>query len=399
MVTAGSDTGMADAVLAEAVRRAQHAAPERLLEAMAPACEAVGVREPVLYLVDHLGGILSPVGPGSWPDPGRRLAVDGSVAGEVFRTQVPAETAGEAGVQLWLPVSESRTRLGVLAVTVPSATATSEQTRRRCLDLTEILAQLVRTRQQYTDRFHRARRLEPMSLAAELQWSVLPPLDFSCDVTTIAGLVEPAYHVGGDVFDYALTDGIVHFALVDAMGHALHSAIVAGLVIGAYRNCRRAGLDLVTTVAALDAAVVEQFAGDRFATVGMGELDLRTGICSWVNAGHPLPLVASGDDVRPLPCPPRLPVGLGGDAAELCQVTLAPGDRIVCFSDGITEARPQDGPHFGEARLHELLAAGADLPASEVVHSVVAGAIEHQEGVQRDDATMLLVERGRDSAG
>lgn len=399
MATLGTaDLGRGDGVLADALRRAQHAAPERVVEAVAEACEVVGVGEPVLYLVDHLGTTLSAIGPSASTSGIERLAVHGSVAGDVFRTQLPAEADGPTGVQLWLPVSESRCRLGVLAVTPSPSSPTGDGLRRWCTDLAEVLAQLVRTRQQYTDSFHRARRLEPMGLAAELQWSVLPPLDFSCDGTTIAGLVEPAYHVGGDVFDYALTDGVVHFALVDSMGHALHSAIVAGLVIGTYRNCRRAGVGLVDTIQALDAVVLEQFSGDRFATVGMGELDLRTGTCSWVNAGHPLPLVVRHGEVHDLPCPPRLPVGLGGEAAELCSVSLAPGERIVCFSDGVTEAQASDGTPFGEARLRDLLSRGAGLPAADVVHTVVASAIEHQGGTQRDDATMLLVERGAASA-
>jgi serine phosphatase RsbU (regulator of sigma subunit) len=257
------------------------------------------------------------------------------------------------------------------------------------------VAQLSRTRQQYTDSFHRARRRQPMDLAAELQWGLLPPLDFACEGVTIAALVEPAYHIGGDVFDYAVNEGVVHFGIVDSMGHALYSAIVAGLVIGTYRNRRREVTDLVGTVQAMDEAVRQQFDGDRFATVGLGELDLRTGECRWVNAGHPLPLVVRGTTVEEVRCPPRLPVGLGGDPAEVCTVVLDPGDRFVCFSDGVTEAAGPSGEHFGEAGLRTALEEGAGVPAGAVVHRVIAGAIEHQEGVQRDDATMLLLELGR----
>ena len=391
-VSPGSDHHGPDALLGDALRRAQHAAPDRLVDAIAPSCEAAGVRDPVLYFVDHEGATLTPAGSAAaTPDSLPPLPVDGSVAGEVFRSQVPAETTGPAGVRLWLPVSESRCRLGVFAV---SADELDDARRRWCTDLTEVVAQLVRTRQQYSDTFHRVRRRQPMSLAAELQWALLPPLDFRCDEVCVAGLVEPAYHVGGDVFDYAFDDGVLHAALVDSMGHALYSAIVAGLVVGTYRNCRRSGLDLVTTIETIDEAVAEQFGGDRFATVGLAELDVRDGTCRWVNAGHPLPLVVRDGDVREVRCPPRLPVGLGGAPAELCEVTLEPGDRLVCFSDGVTEARGPDGSHFGEAQLIDLLASSAGIPAAELVHSVVHGAIQHQGGVQRDDATMLVLERG-----
>ena len=381
-----------DALLGDALRRAQHAAPDRFLDAVVPACAAAGVRDPVLYLVDHSGTTLTPApAPGATPGALRPLPVDGSTAGQVFRSQLPTETTGAEGVRLWLPVSESRCRLGVLAV---SADEVDDVRRRWCADLTEVVAQLVRTRQQYSDMFHRVRRREPMSLAAELQWGLLPPLDFRCDEVSVAGLVEPAYHVGGDVFDYAFDDGVLHAAVVDSMGHALYSAIVAGLVVGTYRNCRRSGLDLVSTIETIDDAVAEQFGGDRFATVGLVELDVRTGTCRWVNAGHPLPLVATDGDVRPVPCPPRLPVGLGGEPAELCEITLGPGDRLVCFSDGVTEARGPDGRHFGETQLAELLASGARTPVADLVHTVVHGAIAHQGGMQRDDATVLVVERG-----
>jgi serine phosphatase RsbU (regulator of sigma subunit) len=388
----GSERHGADALLGDALRRAQHAAPDRLVDAVAPACEAAGVRDPALYLVDHDGETLTPAGStAATRDALLPLPVDGSVAGEVFRSQVPAEEPGPDGVRLWLPVSESRCRLGVLAV---SADELDDGRRRWCTDLTEVVAQLVRTRQQYSDTFHRVRRRQRMSLAAELQWALLPPLDFRCDEVSVAGLVEPAYHVGGDVFDYAFDDGVLHAAIVDSMGHALYSAIVAGLVVGTYRNCRRSGLDLVATIETIDDAVAEQFGGDRFATVGLAELDVRDGTCRWVNAGHPLPLVVRDGDVCEVPCPPRLPVGLGGDPAQLCEVTLAPGDRLVCFSDGVTEAKGPDGRHFGEAQLIELLAGGAGTPAAELVHTVVHGAIHHQGGTQRDDATMLLLERG-----
>jgi serine phosphatase RsbU (regulator of sigma subunit) len=377
-----------DGLLGDALRGAQHAPPDHLIEALAEPCRAAGVEDPALFLVDHEGQALTTVA----ADPGHTVPVAGSVPGRVFLSQLPAETAEEGGTRLWLPVSESRCRLGVLSVLVAEL---DDDRRRWCADLAEVVAQLVRTRQQYTDTFYRARRSQPMALAAELQWTLLPPLDFVCEGLAVAGLVEPAYHIGGDVFDYAVNEGVVHFGIVDSMGHALNSAIVAGLVIGTYRNRRRADSDLVATVEALDEAVMQQFGGDRFATVGLGELDTRTGECRWLNAGHPLPLVARGTSIEEVACAPRLPVGLGGGPGEVSTVVLEPGDRFVCFSDGVTDATDPSGEHFGEHRLFAALESGAEASAGEVVHRVIAGAIEHQGGRQRDDATMLLLELGR----
>ncbi len=387
--------GADDGLLGEALRRAQDAAPDHLLEALAAPCRAAGVEEPALYLVDHEDRALTPAPrPARSTDIDRSIPVVGSLPGEVFRSQLTSEVTEGGGTRLWLPVSESRCRLGVLSVLVAEL---DDERRRWCSDLAEVVAQLVRTRQQYTDSYLRARRSQPMSLAAELQWNLLPPLDFACEGLTVAGLVEPAYHIGGDVFDYAVNEGTVHFGIVDSMGHALYSAIVAGLVIGTYRNRRRAVADLVETVEALDEAVAQQFDGERFATVGLGELDIRTGECRWLNAGHPLPLLVRGGTIEEVDCVPRLPVGLGGGPGEVRTVVLEPGDRFVCFSDGVTEATNAAGEHFGEAGLCAALEAGSGLPVGEAVHRVIAGAIEHQGGRQRDDATMLLLELGEDA--
>ena len=95
------------------------------------------------------------------------------------------------------------------------------------------------TKHAYTDQFFRARRREPMSVSAEIQWSLLPPLSMSVPQVEVAGILEPAYRVAGDSFDYALNDDILHVAVIDAMGHGLDAATMATVAIGAYRHARR----------------------------------------------------------------------------------------------------------------------------------------------------------------
>jgi hypothetical protein len=96
----------------------------------------------------------------------------------------------------------------------------------------------------YTDLPHLTRRRHDMDLAAEMQWSLLPPLSFTVGGATIAGLLQPAYEVGGDCFDYAFNGGNLDFVVLDTVGHGLPSAVLAALMIGAYRHGRRAGDDL-----------------------------------------------------------------------------------------------------------------------------------------------------------
>src|SRR5665811_2284499 len=91
---------------------------------------------------------------------------------------------------------------------------------------------------------------QPMSLSAEMQWQLLPPLMMSTPQVAIAGALEPAYDVAGDSFDYALNDDVLHLAMIDAMGHGLSAAVMATLAMGAYRHARRldVGLDQLYAV-------------------------------------------------------------------------------------------------------------------------------------------------------
>ena len=96
-----------------------------------------------------------------------------------------------------------------------------------CTELGHAAAYLVMASAHYTDLPHLLRRRKDMDLAAEMQWSLLPPLSFASDGTSFAGLLEPAYEVGGDCFDYAVNDGVLDIAMFDAMGHGLTSAVLA----------------------------------------------------------------------------------------------------------------------------------------------------------------------------
>ena len=92
---------------------------------------------------------------------------------------------------------------------------------------------------QYTDLPHLLRRRQRMDLAAEMQWALLPPLVLRRCRDDHRRLLEPAYEVGGDCFDYAYNAGILDFAVFDMVGHGLRSAVLTSLLVGAYRHGRR----------------------------------------------------------------------------------------------------------------------------------------------------------------
>jgi serine phosphatase RsbU (regulator of sigma subunit) len=232
-----------------------------------------------------------------------------------------------------------------------------------------------------------------MSLAAQLQWTTLPPLTMTTPDVALAGILEPAYEVGGDAFDYALNEHVLHFCVLDAMGHGLLAAAMSTVMVAAYRHGRRSGLPLAELYAAMDRAVAASFPG-RFATAQFGQLDTDRGELAWINAGHPAPLrVREGRVIGELTAPVTRPVGFRGAEPRVQTVRLQPNDRVLWFTDGVVEER-LDGQQFGEARLREVLQATcADgLPAAETVRRLSHTLMAARRGRTSDDASLLLVE-------
>ncbi|HKH56887.1 MAG TPA: PP2C family protein-serine/threonine phosphatase, partial [Propionibacteriaceae bacterium] len=140
------------------------------------------------------------------------------------------------------------------------------------------------------------------------------------------------------------------------MGHGLDAGLLATVAIAAYRNSRRDDLDLPATLVAIHTALNAQFNGERFATAVLAELDLASGLLAWHCAGHPAPLLLrNGRAVKTLEGGRGLPLGVGV-TPEIAEERLEPGDRILLFTDGVTDARSSDGEFFGLHRLTDLVA-------------------------------------------
>ena len=352
----------------------------------------LGMTDVSLYLVDLDQRLLVPLGPGE-TTPAQHLDIDSTVAGQAFRTQrIQFETAADgADTRVWAPLMDGADRIGVLGTTVSEA---DDVTTQRVMHMASITAGLVVLKSSHGDSLVLTRRLRDMDLAAELRWSLLPPLTFTNDRVAVAGMLEPAYEIAGDAFDYAVNGDVAHLAIVDAMGHGLEASRMASLAVGSYRHSRRRGLDLEATFSAMDTVVAAQFGTERFVTGQLVRLDLETGRLTWVNAGHPRPLLwRDGAPADNLHCETSLPLGLGYVPAEVAQVSLEPGDAILFLTDGVLEARSPDGEFFGRDRLARMwleAATGGQLPA-EVLRRLCHGILDHQKGRLQDDATLLMV--------
>lgn len=367
-------------------------APDDVAPAVSRCLASLGMADAGIYVVDLDQRTLVPVAGSAEPSP-EPVDIDSTLPGQVFRTEeVLHETRpGGAGVRLWLPLIDGADRVGVLGVTVAEA---GEVTVGRARHIASITAGLVVSKSAFGDHLILTRRRRHTDLAAEMRWSMLPPLTFTNDRVAIAGVLEPAYEIAGDAFDYAVNGSVAHVAILDAMGHGLEASRMANLAVGAYRHSRRHGLDLLATFTAIDTVVADQFGAEKFVTGQLARLDLDTGALSWVNAGHPHPLVwRDGQPLDDLRCETSLPMGLGSVPAGTATVTLEPGDAVLFLTDGVIEARSPDGELFGRSRLARLWlqAKGeGDVPA-ETLRRLCHSVLDHQRGRLQDDATLLLV--------
>ncbi|MCW2571838.1 MAG: protein serine/threonine phosphatase [Frankiales bacterium] len=394
------------AALRELVAGSYLIEPDALPELVLRASALLGAVDAAIYLVDYEQLGLVPVH-ASGSKPRDVQSVEGSVAGRVFQRVEPHDVAAAADERrVWLPLLDGVERLGALELVLPGTEPLADAVLRELSQFAHLVAELILSNSQYTDTFEWVRRRAPMSLPAEMQHGLLPPLTFGTTRVVISGLLAPAYEVGGDAFDYALNGNIAHVAVFDAVGHGLHASLLANLAVSCYRNSRRGGLPIEACVAAIDSALADGFGVERYVTAVVGQLDVDTGLFRWVNAGHPDPMLLRGGQlVKELRCDPGLPLGMGGlsggAAYQVCEESLQPGDRLLLVTDGVDEARTEDGSFFGRDRLAEFAAKelASGLPTPEVMRRLQAAILRYQTGRLQDDATTLFVEWLTGSAG
>lgn len=388
---------------------AELAAPFELAGLVDACARRLGAVIATTYLADLQQRVLVPM-----PDPARAaddddaplpsLSVDATLAGRAFQTlqvQVQGHDDLAGGGVCWLPLLAGTSRLGVLGVVVAELDSLelTGELHASLSRLAAAAAELITAKTPYGDTFVRLRRRVQLGLAAELQYAILPPLTFTSRPVTVSAALEPCYHVAGDAIDYAVDDGRTRVAIFDGMGHGLHSAQCAVFTVAAYRNARRAGLTLSETLRSIDEALIDGLGGEIFTTAVLADLDTRTGLLQWVNAGHPAPLLIRGGKlVRRLETDPQPPIGLGAllpePSMEVGQEQLEPGDLVLLYTDGVVEARSPSGEFFGVDRLGELvvrhLAGGLAPP--ETMRRVVRELLAHHQEQLTDDATLLMLE-------
>ena len=328
-----------------------------------------------------------------WPvlEPGD--AAGGPLAVRCFGSQRPVVDITPAGTaRMHLPISLWSERLGVLLVE-SSLPSEGELVDQLCAVADE-LAIALRAADRDTDRYRRVTRRERLTMAAELQWDLLPGRSLGDDRFLVAGQLEPAYAVCGDHFDWALSGDRLTVTVLNGHGDGLEAAVLTTVAVNAMRNARRSGANIVEQAELASDAVYARHGGASHVATLLLEVDLVGGGVEAVDAGSPRALIARDGEILPVPLEQQLPLGMFAEVRyETQRFRLQPADRLLVVSDGVHAAAPGGRAPYGESALLSALRRTRLQPATEAVGTVMRSLSDYHAGTDpTDDAVMVCLD-------
>ncbi|APU38572.1 PP2C family protein-serine/threonine phosphatase [Streptomyces sp. TN58] len=381
-------------------RALRGAAPHALFEEVrAVLCRDHGAAGAELLMADYASARLQPVT--AQPFTADSVSAYNSAAGRAFGAQEAHVVPVEGGVTVHLPVTVRGDRLGVLSVRYPSGAPVGVHIG-PLQDVADALAHEILVADRDTDFFLQARRAQRLTLAAEMQWQLLPGRSCSRPEYDLGAQLEPAYAVFGDSFDWSASADHLTLTVNNGMGEGIDAALLSSLAVSALRNARRAGLGLADQAALADQALYGQHQGRLHLPMLLLRFDLDTGEAEVVDAGSPRVWRLRGGTLEPFELEAQLPLGMFEDTVYTSQrFRVLPGDRLFFLSDGVYGALSPAGEPYG---LHALTRAVMNtrlLPPSQVPRALLEDLPGHRGGVDAaDDALVVCLDwHGRPGTG
>lgn len=273
------------------------------------------------------------------------------------------------------------------------ATSTFSELNKQILEALGAQARSILDNARLVQREHERQRLEQeLSIARAIQQSLVPQGIQDYPHFAVTGIHKPCHEVGGDYFDvFPLQDGRVALLVADVSGKGLGAALLTTMLQGALSGLTL-GIEPVKLVSHLNNFLCDHATVGRYATMFFGVLD-QQGLLEYVRAGHPSPLIARGDTASELYTGGSFPIGLLSEATfEANHIQMQPGDTLVVFTDGVSEAEDTEQNLFGIEPLKELLGRSGSLPLTVLQREVLNAVNRFSAGTkQSDDITLLLV--------
>lgn len=325
------------------------------------------------------------------------LRPDTSVAGLELRSVVcvPLIRIRSANTEETSMVSAANDTVGVLYMDSRSTHADLSHGNRELLQTLALEASTILENARLLEEERTKQHLEEqLGIARQIQMGLLPGVLPTEGWFRAAGSSEPSDEVGGDYFDVKeILPGTWSTVVADVSGKGVSSALLASLLQGAFLVGGVTPAQIEQTMQRINAYLLERTKGEKYATVFYSTLS-QAGVLQWCNAGHCAPVIVHRDGrLKTLPTT-ALPIGMLELATYTVEsATLNPGDKVVVYSDGVTEAQNPEGAFFGNDRLRDLLRANSDVAAPELHKRILAAIEAHSEGIPAsDDVTLVVLE-------
>jgi len=238
---------------------------------------------------------------------------------------------------------------------------------------------------------------EELKTASSIQQGLLPPAPTGVPGYTFAGASRPCRTVSGDYYDFVVRpDGKVYFVIADVSGKGVTAGLMMAGLQASFRIFCKSNPRPAELVSQLNIALKENLPQSKFVTLFLGRLDTSTGLIEYANAGHTPPLWIRGDSVQELE-ETDLVLGVVTRADYLNRtLQLEPGDALVLFTDGVTEAENLDGDDLGSQRLVGRLGKLHGTSASAIATVIEGEVLAHiGDATVADDVTLVVVSRNQ----
>ena len=284
-------------------------------------------------------------------------------------------------------------RIGVLYLdSRDKGTLLSPTTRTGVETLATEAAVAIENARLYRETLEKARLDQELRIAAEIQQGLLPEPRYVGAGIEVVGASIPCRSIGGDLFEYIdLPSGDFGFALGDVAGKGPPAALLTAALQGMFTAHAGSEGGPAATLARVNQALVRRAVQNRFVTM-VYAIVARDGQLTYCNAGHNPPMLFTRGTVRRLG-EGGMVLGLFGHAQfEQATLSLDPGDVLVVFSDGVSEAIDAAGEEFGDDRIESCIGANLHLEPAALLEHLLAAVRHFSEGtVQRDDVTALVL--------
>jgi sigma-B regulation protein RsbU (phosphoserine phosphatase) len=310
-------------------------------------------------------------------------------------------TSGREGLELIVRVRAHDATLPIVVMTGWGSIDTAVEAMRRGaksfvqkpwedVTLLEIVAREIKDARAARRRDHQQQReVEEASL---IQRGLLPTSVPQVGGVQLAVAWQPIYGVGGDCFDTLAFGQSLGISIADIAGKGLPAALLMSNLQAAVRAFAQDGISPSTICQSVNQLLCRNMAPGRFATFCYARLDVARSFLSYSNAGHNPPLLVRADGSLDKLSAGGMVLGVFPDVVyEQAELALSPRDRLIFYSDGITEARNQAGDEYGEDRLAGAAKVARALNPGDLKDALLDDVTRFASGTFEDDATLIVV--------